>query len=436
MTRLLLLRYLIIFFEVHFILFYLLELKKEKKIWILNTVLFPVLLVLDLLVIHQGLILDWAVYTLIAIFLTIVVLTYSLNTFKKIPIMIFAHLFASLITTIIGGLVMLLISVDPLELTGYSWYALLGELSGIGLLITLCFITKRMKFNIDIDFLGWKEKVIILFLTVIFGFLFVTFQRMEYTGWSELMTALVMLAGIIALFNIIIYTAKETRNRIIERNAKRHVETHKQQEIHYEILRKKEKQTATFIHDADKLLLPLIKMVDAKELTGDLALLVINLQNTTTEIKSAVKYKTGSEFIDGHLQYLLHKYRHAQIEFILIGGLPENHRFDVEDIISLFSNLLENAFEAVAQVNDNKKIEMGIDRKTTDLYIRIENGYQGDLKSKNIGFETTKADKRNHGIGMQVIYDVVEKYNGNLKISTNNNNFIVEITFPRTIYKT
>ena len=429
------LRYAVIFSEFYVILIYLLDLKQQRKIWFLNVVILIVFGISDLVLYFQGYSLNWAVRTIIAIFSAILLFVYSLRDVKKMPLMIFCYFFASLITGIVGGMVLIAISVDPSMLISNTLYAPLAEISSLQLLVFLCFVTKKMKLKINTDSLGWKEKIAILFLTAIFGFIFVTFQQMEYTGWNEMITALVMLAGMVALYGIVIYIAKGDRINISESKNRMYEESLRQQKVHYDILRQKEKQTSNFIHDADKLLLPLIGMVEKKELGGDLAQLVENLKNTTAEIKSAVKFKTGSDVIDGQLQFLNHKYRHDQVKFELDGAFPENHRIDVLDMISLFSNLLENAFEAVVKTSENRQVRMRIRPEITSLYVSIENGYQGKLKSRAIGFETTKSDKLNHGIGTRIIDDIVKKYNGNLKTDTKNGKFIAEITFPRTIFK-
>jgi sensor histidine kinase regulating citrate/malate metabolism len=208
-----------------------------------------------------------------------------------------------------------------------------------------------------------------------------------------------------------------------------------QQAIHYELLQQKDRQTATFMHDVDKLLLPLVEMIESKQISGDLAQLVGNLKNTITKIKSSIKFKTGSDFVDANLQYLMHKYKTESVRIKIEGILPNNHRMRVTDVVSLFSNLLENAFEAVVKTSDHKVIEMNISANKTSLYIRIKNNYDGKLQPKGVGFETTKIDKRNHGIGFQSVQSIVEKYSGHMKVSTENNEFVVEITFPSTIYK-
>ena len=50
------------------------------------------------------------------------------------------------------------------------------------------------------------------------------------------------------------------------------------------------------------------------------------------------------------------------------------------------------------------------------------------IKIKNNNVLTTKSDLLNHGFGLQNIKDVVNKHNGEFKISQIDGDFILEIT--------
>lgn len=428
--------YAIAFCELYLVSFYLINLKQQKKVWMLNVLIIGILSVVDLIRLdHNGYYsistMDIFIYSALAIG----VMLYALWSFKGLPVLIFLYIFMYLIGMVATGFVFTIFSIDARTVVENPWYSLLGALLGILLLSIFHYVTQKMNLIINIDSLSWKGKLSILFLIVIFSFYMSSFLHVEEARWNRMVTSFKMLGGIIALYGIIVYISKETSLQLVESRAKRHEESLMQQEIHYELLQQQAEQTSTFIHDANKLLLPLVEMIDSNQLSGELAQLVENLKKTVDEIKSSVKFKTGSDFVDAHLQYLVHRYKNVEIK--IKGTLPTNHIMIVTDVISLFSNLLENAFEAVAKVSHGDKvIEMEICPNTTSLYIKIKNHYEGKLQSKGVGFETTKNSKRNHGIGLQSVQNVVDKYHGRIEISTENNLFIVEITFPRTIYGT
>ena len=98
------------------------------------------------------------------------------------------------------------------------------------------------------------------------------------------------------------------------------------------------------------------------------------------------------------------------------------------DITTIFGNLLDNAIEATEKVEPSKRaISLNINQKGKLVLIYIYNTYQENLKIENNKLITTKKDSFNHGFGLKSIENIVKKYNGDLKISTNNNIFELNI---------
>lgn len=57
------------------------------------------------------------------------------------------------------------------------------------------------------------------------------------------------------------------------------------------------------------------------------------------------------------------------------------------------------------------------------LILTIDNSYNGILNKKEGELFTTNIDKENHGIGLQNVKSVLEKYNGNIDFEYDNSNF-------------
>ncbi|MFZ7119443.1 MAG: sensor histidine kinase [Eubacteriaceae bacterium] len=100
------------------------------------------------------------------------------------------------------------------------------------------------------------------------------------------------------------------------------------------------------------------------------------------------------------------------------------------DITILLGNILDNAIEACEHVSEEEK-RIKISIVTKDGYILIDciNSMNQDrIKVQNEGFATTKQDKINHGIGLKNIKTVIEKYHGEMRIDTTNDEFIIKTT--------
>ena len=60
-----------------------------------------------------------------------------------------------------------------------------------------------------------------------------------------------------------------------------------------------------------------------------------------------------------------------------------------------------------------------------------ENSYQEPPKKKGEEFVTSKEDEDSHGMGIKSMKQIVEKYQGEIKISFENNVFTVKIRFNK-----
>lgn len=136
---------------------------------------------------------------------------------------------------------------------------------------------------------------------------------------------------------------------------------------------------------------------------------------------------SGNMEIDSVLNYMLRK-AEDELETVNVKVmLPEEvkHSFDIN---VLLGNLLENAIEAARQT-DKKYLSVHITLKRGVLKIKIENSFitsnmlrETKKEGENI-FLTTKALKEQHGIGLKNVKRIVEKYNGTMEVTEQNDIF-------------
>lgn len=86
------------------------------------------------------------------------------------------------------------------------------------------------------------------------------------------------------------------------------------------------------------------------------------------------------------------------------------------DLYAMFGNALENAIEAVEKLPDPHKKQIAFTmRKVGGFFIvQLQNYTDGMLELHDGLPQTTKADKRNHGIGVRSMKLLVEKYGGQM----------------------
>ena len=103
--------------------------------------------------------------------------------------------------------------------------------------------------------------------------------------------------------------------------------------------------------------------------------------------------------------------------------------FAETDLCSLFTNLIDNALEAIQRQGiENGVVEVGINQKNAALYICILNPVDEKLGRENLlSLKTTKKDKAFHGYGTRIVDSIVQKYNGQINRSIENGKYRVDI---------
>ena len=146
-------------------------------------------------------------------------------------------------------------------------------------------------------------------------------------------------------------------------------------------------------------------------------------------IEQAVGQDTGSNAVNASWYSLTNSKRYIEVEAIWLGKLPADILIDDRDQLLLFSNLLNNAFEAANQAI-NKYVNVKIVNKEHGIHVKVRNSYHGEIVEKlDGGLESTKVDKENHGYGVIIIENIVEKYGGKVNFTYSDDEFAVTVIF-------
>lgn len=107
----------------------------------------------------------------------------------------------------------------------------------------------------------------------------------------------------------------------------------------------------------------------------------------------------------------------------------------VTDICTIFGNAIDNAIENVVMIKDIEKriIHVTVSAKNKFVLIQFQNYCEVKPNEDKRGvrlFESSKADKRNHGFGLKSIKYTVDKYDGTMKAGMNKDWFELTILIP------
>jgi sensor histidine kinase regulating citrate/malate metabolism len=139
--------------------------------------------------------------------------------------------------------------------------------------------------------------------------------------------------------------------------------------------------------------------------------------------ESELYSNTGNLALDSIINYKLKDIAETKPNLRL--NIPATIGIDDSDIVTIIGNLLDNSLEALANLNSQAEktltLNVALDKGT--LLIKSENPYNGEIKEN---FATIKQGEE-HGHGLKNIKRSVEKYDGYMKISHENNIFAVNI---------
>lgn len=112
------------------------------------------------------------------------------------------------------------------------------------------------------------------------------------------------------------------------------------------------------------------------------------------------------------------------IPLILHVKLPEELLIETSDLCTVLSNLLDNAIEACATVKE-PSVQLSVQSASKYIHILCRNSVVPDLLEKNPDLVTAKAG--NHGLGLQIVRSIVEKYDGMFSYSVENETFNIQL---------
>lgn len=135
---------------------------------------------------------------------------------------------------------------------------------------------------------------------------------------------------------------------------------------------------------------------------------------------------TGNDAIDSLLNYKIQSARERLDAVETKINIPEKLMLQSFDLNVILGNLLDNAIDAAIQTEE-KKLRMTMKLEKGMLFLNLCNSCQGIAEGKKSSLETTKADRENHGIGLNSVRRIVEKYHGDMELFCEGGSMEVDI---------
>ena len=145
---------------------------------------------------------------------------------------------------------------------------------------------------------------------------------------------------------------------------------------------------------------------------------------------------TGNIYVDIILTNKLTMLRKHDINCEYELDSLKNSNIENIDITSVVSNLLDNAYEA-ASVSKEKYIKFQLMDYDSHVFIRTLNSYAVEPVESSIRgriLSSTKKDPGIHGLGMEIISDIADKYNGSFIWEIHDGLFDAYVTMAKDVY--
>lgn len=157
----------------------------------------------------------------------------------------------------------------------------------------------------------------------------------------------------------------------------------------------------------------------------------IDTMRTQVSVMDAF-HDTGNETLDIVLSDKDMECRKNGIALLVFIDGKELDFLQPLEIVTIFSNALDNSIEAVLRLPEHKRsITIRMREYDTWLVVNIENSFEGSLKWQGGRLLTTKSNNENHGYGLCNLTSVVEKYGGNVTTEVKDGIFTLTLLFPK-----
>ncbi len=167
----------------------------------------------------------------------------------------------------------------------------------------------------------------------------------------------------------------------------------------------------------------------------------IKSMDSIDDIKSSIKsfedeiqsyeliFNTGNKTLDVIFTDRIQEAKNKEITLHIHADGQGWEQISDIDIATIFGNALDNAIESVEKNTDltSRLIDVRIGKVNEMLIARFENPFTHKIERNQSKFLSTKKDMDNHGYGLQSIEMIVEKYNGDMDIKTENGVFVLTV---------
>lgn len=180
------------------------------------------------------------------------------------------------------------------------------------------------------------------------------------------------------------------------------------QEAYYLYLEEKERETKKFRHDI-KNHMYIMKSLLEEDKVEELSEYMKSVWGKIENLSNGISVNNG--VVEAILNQCSIMCKKKNILLEVKGHLPTECFIELFDLCTIFSNLMQNAYEA-AETCEEGIIRLTIRYEDNTITIKEENTYIELRKNNKGSLITQKPDMNHHGFGMVNMKECIKKYNG------------------------
>lgn len=243
---------------------------------------------------------------------------------------------------------------------------------------------------------------------------------MHVLSGDEVMPVPILVSAIGLLYvNIVIVLYTERAKSASDQKLQAELAEHHyaMQEQYYTQLRSEQEETRAMFHDINKYM-QAMRTLAAEGNVAEVNQMMAETQELFDSLTAVVD--VGNSVVS----VILNEYREitedADISFTFDVSVPQNLGISAVDLYVLLGNTLDNAVEACASVPaEERYIRIQMRTYHNILFYQIENPFAEGYHQRSRG--------KNHGYGLQNVRKCVEKHDGHMSVSQNDNKFVLSM---------
>ena len=281
---------------------------------------------------------------------------------------------------------------------------------------------RKMQFNLEMPKIFWFPLIVIPFISMLLVLLFLYDKSSSVKLIIFLCVSLIIInLTIFALYDFFLdYTKSKIEKELLEREKEFNLKQ-------FNIIINNYESLELFRHDFKNHISYIKKCSKDKNLDE----IIKYIDSITREVKinKNISINSGNIILDSILSFKFQEIINNNIRLEYKVLAPYDLKIDSLDLVSLLGNLIDNIIEANIKIENvsDRYSNINIKYIKNNLFINLENSFKEVKFDNNNNLKTLKKESHKHGLGLKSIKNIVDKYNGFIKMDIKENKFITKI---------